>query len=257
MKSVHSVSESELFGLKFRRIDLDGVVKWVAEKINEDNSYAIHTVNVDHLCIRDHDTKFGQSMKSADLLVADGMPLVWYSRLVASPLPERITGVDLSYRLCELSRQLDLRIFLLGARPGVAEKAINKLVDQYGDVNIGGFYSPSREEILNEEKSIEIIQDIKRSGSNVLLVAFGAPLQEIWINQYRNELKGIVSIGVGATLDFMAGNVKRAPTWVQHIGFEWLFRLISEPRRLVKRYLIRDLIFFRICSSDLLSRLGL
>lgn len=243
-----------LFDVPFAKVTLSELIYELEEVIKKDEHIHLHTVNVDHLVIAHKQKNFKQVMKNADIIVADGMPIVWYSKLIRKPLPERITGVDLSYLLCEKSAQSNFKLFFLGAKDGVGNQAKVNLEKKYPGVQIVGVYSPTPAEINDDLKSQKIVEMINDSGTNVLLVALGAPKQEYWISKYLPYLKTNINIGVGATLDFMSGNIKRAPVLFQKIGLEWLYRLCSEPKRLFKRYIINDSYFIVLLLKDLLKR---
>lgn len=217
-------------------------------------SFHIHTLNVDHIVIAEKNMAFKNIIKEAEMVLADGMPLVWLSRFNKTKLQTRVTGSDLSEMICKESYDKNFKIFFLGAMPGVADVAQKNMEKKYKGTQIVGTYSPSREEINSENLSMDIIAKINNSGANVLLVSFGAPLQEIWINKYKDNIKTNVNIGVGASIDFLAGNIKRAPKFIGNIGMEWLFRLCLEPKRLFKRYIINDTQILKIAFNDYKKR---
>ncbi|WP_019720328.1 WecB/TagA/CpsF family glycosyltransferase [Heyndrickxia coagulans] len=240
-----------LFNKKFVKTTLSEFVRELGNVVEEKRKVHIHTVNIDHLVIASKNIKFNSVMKNADYLVADGMPIVWYSKLRRKNLPERITGVDLCYSLVEHSKEMGLKIFLLGAKEGIGIKAKEELEKKYRDAQIVGVYSPGHDEINDLNKNNVIIDTINKSGANVLFVALGAPKQEIWIYDNLSRLHTNINVGVGATLDFMSGEVSRAPKFFQNIGLEWFYRMIKDPKRLVKRYLVQDLYFFKLIIKDI------
>lgn len=246
------MEKEEILGVDFRKTSLNNLVLELKDCIENNKKIHLHTVNVDHLILAQNNMDFNNVMQKADIIVADGMPIVWYSKIIKKPLPERVTGVDLSYSLCEKSAKYNFKMFFLGAKPEVSLNAQKNIEEKYPDVNIVGRYSPSREEMDNEDLSKEIVNMINESGANVLLVALGAPRQEMWISKYMPYLKTNINIGVGATLDFMAGSVKRAPVYLQKLGLEWFYRLCSEPKRMFKRYIINDSYFIILIIKDLL-----
>jgi N-acetylglucosaminyldiphosphoundecaprenol N-acetyl-beta-D-mannosaminyltransferase len=255
MQSDVKYKRRDLFGVQFANVTLDEVVQFVAEQTTGDGCSVVHTVNVDHLCLRFSDAEFARAMDDADMVIPDGMPIVWFSKLIGRSLKQRVTGVDLSYEICAQSVNKGFRIYMLGAAPGVLNKAVKNLKTLYPGVHIVGAYSPTRQEVIDLELSKKIISKITESKANVLLVALGAPLQEVWIYRAKPQLRGVVAIGVGATFDFMAGKVSRAPKFIRNAGLEWLYRFLQEPRRLFKRYFIRDLLFLRLCVVELIKRI--
>jgi N-acetylglucosaminyldiphosphoundecaprenol N-acetyl-beta-D-mannosaminyltransferase len=246
-----------MFEKWFDNLSIDETVDLIEESIKNGLKINIHTVNVDHLIIANKNKDFEEYMLNAEIVLADGMPIVWYSKLIKNPLKERVTGVDLSERLISESIKRNFKIFLLGGGAGVAEKCVEKMTEKYGNVNIVGTYCPSPEEISSPNKSDLIVNKINSSGANILLVALGAPKQELWIKRYKNKLNSNVNIGVGATFDFLSGNVKRANIILQRMGLEWFYRMLTDrdPKRLIKRYLINDSYFLVLCLKDIIKRI--
>jgi N-acetylglucosaminyldiphosphoundecaprenol N-acetyl-beta-D-mannosaminyltransferase len=167
--------------------------------------------------------------------LCDGTPLVWASRLLGNRLPERCAGADLAPLFVRVAAQKGYRVFFLGATPAVASRAVDKLREHYPDLIIAGQYSPPFKQLLDMDHD-EITRRIRDAKPDFLFVSFGCPKQEKWIAMHYRSLGVPVSIGVGATIDFFAGHMKRAPVWMQRTGLEWTFRLLQEPRRLFKRY---------------------
>lgn len=173
------------------------------------------------------------------------MPLVWISKLKNTPIKEKVSGSDLFPRVCELAAKRKYSLFLLGAAEGIADKAAKKLKDKYDELNIVGTYSPSYGFEKNEDEIEKIIEMINKVKPDILAVGVGAPKQEKFIYNYRDKLNVPISLAIGASLDFEAGNISRAPKWMQNIGLEWFYRLCMEPKRMFKRYIVDDLkIFF-------------
>ena len=212
----------------------------IAGRANE-KGHQVVTVNADFVVNAMDDPELRTILQEAHLATADGMPLVWGSRLLGSPLKGRVAGSDFVPALIERAANKGFSIFLLGATPQVASRAAQILTEQYPGLKIAGVISPPFSSIF--EMNSSIIDEIKAAKPDVLLVAFGNPKQEKWISMYARQLQVPVMIGVGGTLDFIAGNIRRAPEWMQRSGFEWLFRLFQEPRRLWRRYVI-DLFVF-------------
>jgi len=197
-------------------------------------------VNLDFLSIARRNPVFRETLNQADLAVADGMPLVWLSRLKGRPLLERVTGVDLVNRTCALAAVNGRSVFLLGARDGVADTAAARLTDRNPGLSVAGVYSPPFGPFTPEEDR-RMVEMINESGASVLLVAFGAPRQDLWLAEHLGELQVLVAIGVGCVFDLLAGVVRRAPMWAQQAGLEWTYRLVHEPGRLWRRYILDDL----------------
>ena len=171
----------------------------------------------------------------AAFVVADGAPLVWASRLLGTPLPERVAGSDLIFDLCERAAREGFRVFLLGADPGVAERAATRLTERFPGLVIAGTECPPFRELSPDEHAA-MVGRLHASRADILFLAFGQPKGELWLAENLEALGVPVCVQIGASLDFAAGRVRRAPRAVQKIGMEWAFRMALEPRRLFPRY---------------------
>jgi N-acetylglucosaminyldiphosphoundecaprenol N-acetyl-beta-D-mannosaminyltransferase len=180
----------------------------------------------------------------AALVLADGMPLVWASQLLRRRLPERVAGADLVPALLSAAAENGgLRVFLLGAAPGVARRASREVVRRWPAVDVVGHYSPPLGFETDPAEKAAILARIAEARPDVLVVGLGAPKQELWVHAHRHDICASVALCAGAAIDFLAGNKSRAPLWMRTIGLEWLHRLATEPRRLFRRYL-RDAWYF-------------
>jgi N-acetylglucosaminyldiphosphoundecaprenol N-acetyl-beta-D-mannosaminyltransferase len=194
------------------------------------------TANLNYAMLVDRDPRLRELNDRAAFLLADGMPLVWWSRLGPTPLPERVAGADLIYGMCEQAARKGHRIYLLGAGPGVADEAAAKLIQKYPGLQIVGVECPPFRKLTAAEER-EKIDRIRAARPDILIVAFGQPKGDFWIAERLEQLGVPVCVQVGATLDFVAGRVKRSPRWMQKTGLEWIFRMLQEPQRLAGRYL--------------------
>lgn len=231
----HSAKGSvAILGVPVDNLSMEEVIRLIEERILEGGFHQIATANVDFLIKSIHDEELYEALCRCDMVLADGMPLIWASRIMGTPLRERVAGADLVPRLVTLSAQRGYRIFLLGAQEKVSLRAANWMDQHYPGVCAGRFSPNFRplEEIDNEE----ILRQIEEARPDILLVAFGNPKQEKWLAMNRHRLRVPVCIGVGASLDFLSGAVARAPRWMQSNGMEWIYRLMQEPTRLAKRY---------------------
>ena len=194
------------------------------------------TANTDFLSNALADPELQAVLQAADLVTPDGMPVVWASRLLGAPLPERVTGADIVPLLAERAALRGWRLYLLGSQPEIARLARARLEADYPGIRIVGCLSPPTVP-LEEMDDASILADIERARPDILLVAFGNPKQEKWISRHRNDLRRVsLCMGVGGTFDFLASHTRRAPVWMQRRGLEWLFRLMQEPGRLWRRY---------------------
>jgi N-acetylglucosaminyldiphosphoundecaprenol N-acetyl-beta-D-mannosaminyltransferase len=209
------------------------------------------TVNLDHLQRFDAKPEVRDLCEGADLIVADGAPLVWASHLQGTPLPERVAGSDLVWLMAERAATEGRSLYLLGGEPGVAEAASEVLQKRSPELRIAGFSSPwvSPEPTENELASVR--SEIEAGKPDLVYVALGAPKQERVIAALHSYFPATWWMGVGISLSFVAGAVPRAPGWIQRLGMEWVHRFAQEPRRLARRYLVDDLPFaFRMLARS-------
>lgn len=232
--------------IRLLNIDVDNLT--IKEAINKIDklilskrpSYVV-TPNVDHVIKLETDHEFRNVYKDADLILTDGMPLVWISKLLSKPIKEKVSGSDLFPKVCELAAIKGYKVFLLGAAEGVALKAAENLKNKFNGLNIVGTYSPSYGFENKKEEIQKIVNLINEAKPDILAVGLGAPKQEKFIYQFKKRLNVPVSLAIGASIDFEAGNIKRAPLVIQNLGMEWFYRFLKEPRRLFKRYFIDDM----------------
>jgi N-acetylglucosaminyldiphosphoundecaprenol N-acetyl-beta-D-mannosaminyltransferase len=198
----------------------------------------VFTPNVDHIVMVDGHPEFEAAYQKASLSLADGTPVVWASRLFATPLPERVSGSDLVGPLLERAGQKQWRVALLGAGPGIAQKAAAVARERWG-TNVVLTEAPMID--LRDTAALdELGERVADAHADLVLMAFGAPKQELVISHIAERVRPAVLLGVGASLDFIAGTLTRAPKFFQKTGLEWLYRLAQEPRRLWRRYLVND-----------------
>lgn len=198
----------------------------------------VFTPNVDHIVTVEEHPEFEAAYQRADLSLADGTLVVWASRLLPTPLPEKVSGSDLVGPLLELAGKKQWRVAFCGAGPGVAEKAAELARTRWGTNVV--FTDAPMVDLKNDAQLEEIAQKLAAAKPDLALMAFGAPKQELLISRIADRVKPAVFLGIGASLDFLAGTVKRAPPLVSKVGLEWAYRLAQEPRRLWRRYLVND-----------------
>jgi N-acetylglucosaminyldiphosphoundecaprenol N-acetyl-beta-D-mannosaminyltransferase len=218
------------------------------------NGGRVYTPNVDHVVIAEHDPRFAEAYSRADLSFADGMPLVALSRFRSTRLPEKVSGSDFLLPLMERAAERGWRVYLLGGMPGVADLAASRLVERYPSLRVVGRDSARVELDASPDERAREVDRIRAAQPHVVLVALGAPKQEIWIDEVALALVPAVLMGVGASLDFLAGTSTRAPRWMSRAGLEWLHRLTQDPRRMIQRYLVRDAEFPAILLRQLVSQ---
>ncbi len=204
------------------------------------------TPNVDQIVMMEKNLYFREICDNAELSVVDGHPLLWIAKWYKRPIKEKICGSDLMPHLCKIAAEKGYKVFLLGAAEGIAAKAADILVEQNPGLKIAGTYSPPFG-FEKDEKELEKINTIlKESEADLLFVGMGAPKQSVFIYENMHKYQIPMSFCVGATIDFIAGEQKRAPRWMTNHGLEWLYRLFKEPKRMFKRYIINDTKIIRL-----------
>jgi len=204
------------------------------------------TPNVDQIVRIERDAYFKKICDNAELLLVDGHPLLWIAKWYGTAIKEKICGSDLVPHLCLLASQKGYKIFLLGAAEGVAVAAASKLEKDYPGIMIAGTYSPPYGFEKDEKELQKINTILKQSNADLLFVGMGVPKQDIFIYENMNKYQIPMSFSVGATIDFIAGVQKRAPRWMTNHGLEWLYRLFSNPRRMFRRYVVNDMLIFKL-----------
>jgi N-acetylglucosaminyldiphosphoundecaprenol N-acetyl-beta-D-mannosaminyltransferase len=238
-----------VLGIPFKDVSFNDVVEWVNQRVRSRCPGYIATANMDFIMQAWRDPEQQRILLEADLVVADGIPIVWLSRLMGFGLKERVTGSDLVPMFAKLCAREGFSLYGLGGAPGVAEKAMECLSQRYPGLRVAGCYSPPKADVLAMNNA-EILSKLEAADPDILLVAFGAPKQEKWVNMHIREWRVPVSIGIGGSLDFLAGAQKRAPRIIQKCALEWLWRMMSDPPRLFKRY-ISNIFFFSIALIKL------
>jgi N-acetylglucosaminyldiphosphoundecaprenol N-acetyl-beta-D-mannosaminyltransferase len=233
---------------------LAGIAQNIINNISksENSGGYVCVANAHMLTVAHENPKFRSVLEQASLTIADGMPLVWTQKLKGYHDAERVCGPDLMLELCKLASDADQSIFLLGGTPKTLDLLSKRLGIQFPKLKIAGVHSPN---LLPEEPplDLDLIEHINKSGASLLFVGLGCPKQEFWCATHAPHLKPL-SIGVGAAFDFHAGTKKRSPLWMQKNGLEWLYRLVSEPQRLWKRYLLSNAKFLYLSWKNLLGR---
>jgi N-acetylglucosaminyldiphosphoundecaprenol N-acetyl-beta-D-mannosaminyltransferase len=231
-----------ILGVPFDNVTTTDTLQLIGEMIASRQPHYLATANVDFVVQAQEDTELRRILLDAHLVVADGMPLVWASRWLGNPLPERVTGSGMTPLLLALAEERGWRVFLLGGTEQSVAQALAKTRAKHPKLQVDG-YSPPFGRLVDAKhddpmNNKEILSRLREARPDILLVAFGCPKQERWIYAHYRNLSIPVSIGVGATIDFLAGTMRRAPLWMQKTGLEWVFRMLQEPRRLFRRYAV-------------------
>ena len=258
---MNSTNQIRMLGMTLDALDMRGAVdavwRWRNAAGPEPCRYIV-TPNVDHAVMLQTNRRLQTAYAGAALVLADGAPIVWASRLLRRPVPERVAGSDLAPALFARAAELHargeldapLRVFLLGAAPGVADRAAQVIQHRWPGVEIVGTLSPPLGFEHDAAENERIIAAVNDTAPDLLLLGLGAPKQELWISAHAPQLHARAALCIGATIDFLAGEKRRAPRWMQRVGLEWLHRLATEPRRLAARYARDAWIFPRLLWRD-------
>lgn len=240
--------------IKFMNTNIDNLT--MTETLNEidkliqkKNCSYVVTPNVDHIVRLEKDVELQKVYKNASLILTDGKPLIWISKWYKTPIKEKISGSDLFPKVCELAANKNYTMYLLGAAEGVADTAAKNLMKKYPGLNVVGTYSPPFGFTKNEQEMNKIKTQIQEVHPDILIVGLGCPKQEKFMYYHCKELGVPISFGLGASIDFEAGNIKRAPKWMSNHGLEWLYRFSKEPKRLFKRYFVDDLKIIQVARK--------
>ena len=242
-------------GRSFVRLNEAQVCAAILQAIKKSQGGWVLTANLDILRRWVNDVQFRNTTEAVNVCVADGAPVVWASRLQATPLPERVTGADLVSSLSAGAAKQGCSIYLLGGAPSTADKAATLLAQRYSGLHIAGSFCPEIGFEQDEQAMAEIRRQLTAARPDIVFVALGSPKQENLIKQLSAEHTHVWWLGIGASFSFITGDIQRAPLWMQRTGLEWLHRLSQEPRRLFKRYLLHDLPFLlRLLVHALVQR---
>jgi N-acetylglucosaminyldiphosphoundecaprenol N-acetyl-beta-D-mannosaminyltransferase len=242
-------ARATVLGCEVDRIDLEQALLR-CEALIDARGAARHTsLNVAKLVAMQDNPRLRDIVCGSEVVTADGQPIVWASRLLGDPLPERVAGIDLMHALLPLAARKGYGVFILGARAEVLTEAVRRLRIQHPGIRIVG----QRDGYFSESETAEVCAEIKAAQPHILFVAMGSPQKEYWIADHCDELSVPLSMGVGGAVDVIAGVTRRAPRWMQDAGLEWLYRLVQEPRRLAGRYVVTNVKFGLLLGAALLG----
>lgn len=225
-------------------VTMEEAVACTKQLAKEGNGAYVVTPNVDHMIKLHQDEDFAKIYANADLILADGTPIMWFAKGFGTPLAEKVSGSDLFPRVCEMAADENLSVFFLGGTEGVAKKAAEVLQRQYPKLRVGGIYSPPFGFEKDEKQMEDIYKMIRDAEPDILFVGLGAPKQEKFFEAIKGRVNVPVALHIGGSFDFVAGTIKRAPKWMSRIGLEWFYRMCKEPKRMFKRYMIDDMQIF-------------
>lgn len=240
------MEKQALLNTYVNNVDMSETICAIEEMIASKNKSYIVAINVDVVMKIENDSYLKKIVDDADMVLVDGKPLVWISKLHKRPVKAKISGSDLVPELCKVAQKKKYTIFIIGGKDGIAEKAKANLEKKLPDIEIVGVYAPPFGFEKNQDELDRINAMIYDVHPDLLIACFGCPKQEKWIYENIDKYDAKVTICAGATVDFLAGNVKRAPRWMSDHGLEWFYRLLQEPKRMFKRYLIDDVKILRL-----------
>jgi N-acetylglucosaminyldiphosphoundecaprenol N-acetyl-beta-D-mannosaminyltransferase len=238
-----TMQAASIMSIDFANLDRQGVEATVLAAILRREGGRLVTANLDILRRCHVDPDASRLVRDADLVVADGTPIIWAARLARRPLPERVAGSDLIWTLSSLAADAGHSVYLLGGSPGYAEQASRALIARSPGLDVAGWNCPPMGFERSLEQMADVTDDVAAADPDIVFVGLGFPKQDLVIEQIRGSLPASWFIGVGVSIDMVGGKVRRAPAWTHRLGLEWLYRLTQEPRKLARRYLIDDLPF--------------
>jgi len=239
----------QLFSYPIDVVTMDETVEWISNRVAMRHFTQHVVVNVAKLVNMQSDPELASSIRACDIVNVDGMGVVWGARMLGHDIPERVAGVDLFGRLLQEAADRRFPVFLLGASDEVVKRAATECASRYPGLEIVGYHHGY---FWSNEQAV--VDQIRASGARLLFVAITSPKKENFINRWKSELGVDFVMGVGGTFDVVAGKVRRAPVWMQNLGLEWLFRVMQEPRRMWKRYLVTNSRFALMLGKARLAR---
>lgn len=241
----------QIGALRVDYLTMDGALDRIEALVSAERGGYVVTPNVDHVVMGERDEGLRAAYNQASLSLADGMPLLWLSRLLGCALPAKVSGSDLIRPLMLRAAESGMTVYILGAAPGVGARAAEILRQELPALKVVGIDSPPMGFEKDEATEGAALAKLRAADPDIALMALGAPKQEILMHRWYGKGVRAVMLGIGASIDFVAGEAKRAPRWVSEAGLEWLYRLTRDPKRLARRYLLRDPEFLLIALRTL------
>lgn len=243
-----------ILGVNIDKLTIKDAEKRVESFLNSNNINTIYTPNTEIVMEAKKDDDLKKILNSGDLVIPDGIGLVYASKIKKKALPERVAGFDLSMKILDIANEKGCSLFLVGGKPGIADMAVENIKKQYPNINIvgshHGYFKGTHIGHKGHEEEIKVLNKIKKSKPDIIFVGFGAPKSEKWIHENKDKLNCKVIIGNGGTIDILAGTVKRAPEIYQKLGLEWLYRLIKDPKRIKRQMALPLFVLIVLFSKD-------
>ncbi len=244
----------DMMGTRINNVTMDEAVNTCEKKVNNGEQFVIYTPNSEIIMMANRDEEFKELLNKSDLNIPDGIGLIYASKIKKHPLKEKVAGYDLTVNLIKLANEKGLKIYFVGGKPGVAEKAAQSIKKDYPNVNIvgvsDGYFKGTHLGMQGHEEEKRIIDDINDKSPDMLFVGFGAKKQEQWIEYNKNLINAKIIVGNGGTVDGLAGEVKRAPDIYIKLGLEWFYRLMKEPKRIKRQILLPQFMLKVIFSGN-------
>lgn len=253
MGSLLKLHTVNVLGIDVFSVRMAQLLNICKEHIDSKKTLLLGIVNVAKLVNCHKNDELKRSLMEANIVLADGLPIIWFSRMLGDPLPERVTGIDIMYELLKEANKKHYRVYFLGAKPKVLQKMINTIQKDYPGIAIAGY----RDGYFDKDEEKDVAKNINDSRADILFVGIKSPKKENFLKNWINMIDAPICHGVGGSFDILAGVTKRAPIWMQKSGLEWLYRLVQEPRRMWRRYLFTNLIFIKLSVEAILrARIG-
>lgn len=230
-------------------VDMKETVGAIESMIKDGEKHYVVAINVDVVMKIEEDAYLKEITDNADMVLVDGKPLIWISKWHKRPVKAKISGSDLVPILCKVAAKKGQTIFIIGGKDGIADQAKKKLEEKHPGIKVVGTYAPPFGFEKDEKELDKINEMISEAHPDLLIACFGCPKQEKWIYENYQKYDAKVSVCAGATVDFLAGNVNRAPKWMSEHGFEWFYRFLQEPKRMFKRYFIDDVKILKLVKK--------
>ncbi|MBS1509702.1 MAG: WecB/TagA/CpsF family glycosyltransferase [Bacteroidetes bacterium] len=240
------MSRIEICNIPVDDYTMQETIQLIDKAIAENRPIHHVVINAAKVVNAQKDAALKESIVDCDIINADGQAIVWASRFLGRPLPERVAGIDIMANLVKLASEKNYRIFFLGAKENVVKDVVDTYTQQYGSGIIAGY----RNGYFTKEEEADVAKQIADSGASILFVAMSSPKKEIFLNTYKHLIKTPFIMGVGGSFDVVSGLVKRAPVWMQKAGLEWFYRVLQEPRRMWKRYLFGNSEFIFLVAKE-------
>jgi len=248
---MESFKRVDILGCPFDVISFNETAEWVKRAVLDNGRLQVVPGSIDFVMRSRRDPVFARELWQSDLVVAVGQPIVWAASLLGDPLRKRVSGTDLVWRCAEISNEIGCTVALIGGKYEITVEAAQKMIERYPNAKLVPIETPFP---LGEKENAEVVRRIKSIDAKIVLAALGAPRQERWVQSHLGASGANVGIGIGSAFDIISGRNPRAPGWMQALGLEWFYRMLQEPKRLGRRYLVDDSPFLILLPVEIIRR---